>query len=150
MQGLFNKGLGVISTTQEIYLSTLNRKSVFRFPYIHRERVKFSNTTTLETFENSLGKNLTLIGDPGLRRISINSFFPAKFYPFLPRNILLAPQCVKFMLSHLKEPLVVTVVSLEKTFTMKCVIETFEYNKKWNGDVDFGLSLKEYVGGTVL
>lgn len=58
----------------EIYLSTLDRKNIFKFPFIESKNVSFGSSLNTETFENSLGKELTLIGEEKLKTISINSF----------------------------------------------------------------------------
>lgn len=59
----------------DIYLSTLDRKNIFRFPYIDREKVDYSSPLNSEEFTNSQGKKITLIGEEGLFQMRISSFF---------------------------------------------------------------------------
>lgn len=68
----------MVGKSTEIWLSTLDRKDILRLPYIADENVTYSNPLITETFENSKGKNLTLIGEEGLRTVKISSFFHIK------------------------------------------------------------------------
>lgn len=129
----------------EIWLSTLDRKVFFKFPYISNEGVEFSSPLNTEEFENSDGKILTLIGEKGLRQIKISSFFPHKKYHWLPFSALLAPLCLKFIKAHRKSILRVTVLHLQETFTMTAYISDFNYRKKRNNDVDYDITLTEYI-----
>lgn len=129
----------------EIWLSTKDRKEFFKFPYLNTENINFSFPLNVQEFETSSGKTLTLIGEEGLREIKISSFFPSKKYRWLPYNVFLAPVCLKFIATHRKDVLTVTVVSVEKIFTMKCYISDFEYTKKTNKDIDYSITLKEYI-----
>lgn len=129
----------------EVWLSTQDRKEFFKFPYIDTEKVTFSFLLNTQEFETSSGKTLTLIGEEGLREIKISSFFPNKKYYWLPYNVFLSPTCLKFISTHRKSILTVTVISIEKTFTMKCYISSFEYTKKQNKDIDYSITLTEYI-----
>lgn len=128
----------------EIYLSTLDRKEIFRLPYVNPENVSFNFPLLSSEFENSQGKTITLIGEEGLFEMQINSFFPHKLYNWLPFNFFLANDCLKFIFTHRKSVLKLVVVSLEKTFTKNIYISDFDYSKKRNGDIEYNLTLKEY------
>ena len=129
----------------EIYLSTLDRKNIFRFPYIDREKVDYSSPLNSEEFTNSQGKKITLIGEEGLFQMRISSFFPSKLYRWLPFNVMLAPECLKYFKIHRKSKLILTVITINQTFIKRVYIENFDYFEKTNKDVEFSLTLKEYV-----
>lgn len=128
----------------EIWLSTTDRKEIFRFPYINPEKVSFKSVLNTGTFNTSSGNTLTLIGKEALREVKIQSFFPHKLYRWLPYNAFLAPMCLKFIEAHREEVLLLTVVSIEKTFVMECCITDFDYYKKTNSDIEFDISILEY------
>lgn len=129
----------------EIYLSTLDRKKIFKFPFIESKNVAFSNPLVSETFENSYGKKLTLIGEEDLRTVSINSFFPHKRYRWLPLLTFLAPACLDFILKNRKNILKVTIISSTKTIIFPCIIKDFSWKQKVNKDVEYSITLEEYV-----
>lgn len=129
----------------EIYLSTLDRKNIFKFPFIESKNVSFGSSLNTETFENSLGKELTLIGEEKLKTISINSFFPHKRYRWLPFLSFLAPECLVFLTKYRKSILKVTVILSEASFSYSCVIKDFTWKKKSNQDIDYSITIEEYV-----
>ena len=98
-----------------------------------------------ETFENSLGKELTLIGEEKLKTISINSFFPHKRYRWLPFLSFLAPECLAFLTKYRKSILKVTVILSETSFSYPCIIKDFTWKKKSNQDIDYSITIEEYV-----
>lgn len=129
----------------EIYLSTLDRKNIFKFPFIESKNVSFNNPLNSETFENSFGKELTLIGEEKLKTISINSFFPHKRYRWLPFLSFLAPECLAFLTKYRKSILKVTVILSETSFSYPCIIKDFTWKKKSNKDIDYSITIEEYV-----
>lgn len=129
----------------EIYLSTLDRKNIFKFPFIESKNVSFNNPLNSETFENSLGKELILIGEEKLKTISINSFFPHKRYRWLPFLSFLAPECLAFLTKYRKSILKVTVILSETSFSYPCIIKDFTWKKKSNQDIDYSITIEEYV-----
>lgn len=132
----------------EVWLSTPDRKKVFKFPYINPENIHFGTKLNIENFNTSTGNTLTLIGKESLREIKIQSFFPHKLYRWLPFYTILAPDCIKFIKEHRETVLLLTVVSVENTFVISCCISTFEYYKKINGDIEFDITLLEYRAKT--
>lgn len=129
---------------QEIWLTTKDRKNFLRFPYINDEDVDYNSPLTTSTFENSNGKVLTLIGEEGLKTISIKSFFPHKLYRWLPYNVILAQEALNFISENRKKDLILTIVSPEITIIMSCIIKDFTYKRKRNHDISFNLTLEEY------
>lgn len=129
----------------EIYLSTLDRKNIFKFPFIESKNVSFGSSLNTETFENSLGKELILIGEEKLKTISINSFFPHKRYRWLPFLSFLAPECLAFLSKYRKSILKVTIILSEASFSYPCVIKDFTWKKKSNQDIDYSITIEEYV-----
>ncbi|WP_035960247.1 hypothetical protein [Fusobacterium ulcerans] len=137
--------VALVGKSTEIWLSTLDRKDILRLPYIADENVTYSNPLITETFENSKGKNLTLIGEEGLRTVKISSFFPYKRYYWLPFNVVLAQEALKYIKTHRKEVLKVTIVSFEITFVMECIIKDFDYKRRVNRNIAYEMTLEEYI-----
>ncbi|MEG0730378.1 MAG: hypothetical protein RR421_03630, partial [Cetobacterium sp.] len=87
----------------EIYFSVDNNKEIFKLPYIPPD-IEISSPLDFETFETTSGKILTLVGEDGLKTLTIESFFPSKFYGWLG-SITLAPLCIDFFKRHRNKPL---------------------------------------------
>ncbi|WP_448821233.1 hypothetical protein [Cetobacterium sp.] len=127
----------------EIYFSVDNNKEVFKLPYVPPD-IEFESPLDYESFETTSGKLLTLIGENGLKTLTIESFFPAKFYGWLG-NVTLAPLCIDFFQRNRKKTLRIVVVSLSIRENMECIITDFKYKKNQNGNIKYTLSIQEYV-----
>lgn len=129
----------------EVYLSTKDRKVVFKFPFVQSKDVEFTSTLISETFENSQGKNLNLIGQEGIKKVSITSFFPHTKYRWMPFYTALAPQCLDFIFKHRNQSLILTIITSHYTITMPCIIKEFRHKERENKDVMYSISLEEDV-----
>lgn len=131
----------------EIFLTTeeFDRKEIFRFPFIESRNVDITLPITTETFENSHGKTLTLIGEEGLRTIAISSFFPHKRYRWLPFFTTTAPECLKYIKKHRKDILRITVITLQETISFLCYIKDFNYSQRANRDIEYSITFEEYI-----
>lgn len=127
----------------EIYLSTQDRKIVFRFPFIQAKDVEITFGLISETFENSQGKNLNLIGEEDIRKISFSSFFPHKRYRWMSFFSPTASTCLDFIFKHKNKPLIITIVSTHFTFTMPCIIKEFKYKERENKDILYSITIEE-------
>lgn len=127
----------------EIYFSIDNNKEILRLPYIPPD-IDFDIPLTFENFETTSGRTLTLIGEPGLRTLTIDSFFPIRFYRFLG-NVSLAPDCIDFFTKNRKEKLRIVIISSSINLNMKCIVTNFKYSKKHNEDVKYSISIQEYI-----
>lgn len=127
----------------EIYFSVDNNKEIFKLPYIPPD-IEISSPLDFETFETTSGKILTLVGEDGLKTLTIESFFPSKFYGWLG-SVTLAPLCIDFFKRHRKKQLRIVIASLSIQENMECIITDFKYSKKHNGDIKYSLSIQEYI-----
>lgn len=127
----------------EIYFSSGNYLDIFKLPYVPPE-VEFERPLNYETFDNVNGETLTLIGKPGLRTITIESFFPNRIYSFLG-NVTPAYFCIDFFEKNLKKKVRIVVASSSINCNMECIVVDFRYKKRHNGDVLYSLTLQEYV-----
>lgn len=62
----------------EIYFSVDNNKEIFKLPYVPPD-VEFESPLDFELFETTNGKLLTLVGERGLKTLTIESFFLLNF-----------------------------------------------------------------------
>lgn len=132
-----------IRTGMEIYFSVDNNKEILRIPYVPPD-VNFVSPLEYELFENSKGEYLTLIGEEGLRQVTIESWFPSKIYGWLG-SVTLAPACIDFFNRNRTKTLRVVIVSLTIKLNMLCKITDFTYKKKNNGDISYNLNIEEYI-----
>lgn len=132
-----------IMTGMEIYFSVDDNKEIIKIPYVPPD-VEIFSPLEYEMFENWKGQLLTLIGEEGLREITIESFFPGKIYKWLG-SVMLAPGYLDFFKRNRNKKFRIVVVSLSIRLNMLCTITDFTHRKKHNGDVNYSLSIKEYI-----
>lgn len=134
----------------EVYLSTKDRKIVLRFPIVQAKDIEFTSGLISETFENSQGKSLNLIGEEDIRKVSFSSFFPHKRYRWMSFFLPLASTCLDFIFRHRKESLILTIIGARFTFTMPCIIKEFKYKERENRDILYSISFEEDVNKEIL
>ncbi|MGL5717389.1 MAG: hypothetical protein ACRCXX_09890 [Cetobacterium sp.] len=132
-----------IRAGMEIYFSVDNNKEILRIPYVPPD-VTFVSPLEYELFENSKGEYLSLIGEEGLRQLTLESWFPSRLYRWLG-TATLAPICIDFFKRNRTKTMRVVVVSLSIQVNMLCKITDFTYRKKNNGDISYTLSIEEYI-----
>lgn len=132
-----------ISKGMEIYFSVNNNRDILKLPYVPPD-IDFSFPLDTGIFENKDGELLTLVGKPGLRKVTIESFFPSKIYRGLG-TVSLAPICLDFFNKHRNRIFRFVVVSLHIRLNIECIITDFTYRKKHNGDISYSLSIQEYL-----
>ncbi|MGL6063767.1 MAG: hypothetical protein ACRC0S_01645 [Fusobacteriaceae bacterium] len=135
--------INYISKGMEIYFSVANNKEIFKIPYVPPD-IQISNPLEIESFENFKGQSLTLIGEQGLREITLESFFPNRFYRWLG-NITLAPLCLDFFERNRNKIFRIVIISLSTRINMECIITQFSYSKKQNGDIKYSITVQEYI-----
>jgi len=132
-----------IKSGMEIYFSVDNNKEILRIPYVPPD-VNFVSPLEYESFENYKGEYLSLVGEEGLRLLTLESWFPSKIYKWLGTTAL-APICIDFFKRSRTKVLRVVVVSFSININMLCIITDFTYKKKNNGDISYTLSIEEYI-----
>lgn len=136
---IFNNLLSMM----DIYFSVDNNAQILKLPYVPPE-VVINSPLEFESFENSNGKILTLTGEPGLRSLSIESFFPSKFYKWIP-SLTLSPFCLDFFNSNRKKVFRIVILSATINLNMQCIISNFTYKKQQNGNIKYTLEIQEYI-----
>lgn len=102
-----------------------------------------------EEFKTANGKTLTLIGSPGLRNVTISSFFPSKLYSFVPLfKYRLLNDYIRFFEKYLELNVPIRVIIYTDgrvALNMLCRY-TFSYSFADSvGNIPYTLTLKEYV-----
>lgn len=138
-----SKIISYLLNGMEIFFSVENNREILKLPYVPHD-IEFNSPIDFETFETSNGKLLTLVGENGLKTLTIDSFFPSKLYRFLG-SIILAPVAVDFFNRNRKKVLRIVVISNSIKENMECIITDFKYSKKQNGDIKYTLSIQEYI-----
>lgn len=127
----------------EIYLTTLDRKEIFKFPIVESKNVAFGTGAISEKFENSAGREIILVGKEKLRTVSIKSFFPHKVYRWLPFNSATSRECIDFITKHIADTLKLTIIGDSFSWIFPVVITDFSFNQKENRDIAFSISFEE-------
>lgn len=135
--------LNKLLSLMDIYFSVDHNKDILKLPYVP-PNISINYPLEFESFENNNGKFLTLIGEPGLRNISIESFFPAKLYGWLP-TVSLAPICLDFFLRNRNKKFRIVILSATVNINMLSVITNFTYKKQQNGNIKYTLEIQEYI-----
>lgn len=129
----------------QFWLSWNNREEVLRLPINPSSfEISVNNINHIINI-NDIGE-INLIGKSGLKKITIESFFPANDYDFVQYRGYPSPnECIKLIekwrLSQRPIRLVITQTPINDAFA----IEEFKYSQKDStGDIYFTLELKEY------
>lgn len=134
----------------QFWLSYNNREDVLRLPILPPSFELSVNNINQVININEIGE-INLIGKSGLKKITIESFFPAIEYNFVEYKGYPNPQeCIKLIekwrLSQRPIRLIITETPINDAFA----IEEFTYSQKdATGDIYFKLELKEYKFLTV-
>lgn len=130
----------------KVYLSINNNEEVLLLPVTPSELgVQESwNNTEVE----GMYQSMNLILNKNLSTIELNSFFPARDYPFLQNRDLWGMEYVKKIKTwqERRSPIRLVITDNGKTIiNMPATIDDFTYNIGKNRDVNYSLSLKEFV-----
>ena len=102
-----------------------------------------------ETYRG-LSLDIRMIGNKSLRTLSLNSFFPAKQYPFMSPYAEINPQAYIDFFKSIKTQriparIVISDNNDREVLNMAVSIDSFTYQYRKNGDVDYTLEMTEYV-----
>lgn len=131
-----------------IIISRNNNEEVLVLP-IHPLGVGPERQSSHEEFETFRSGNLLLHKPPGLRSLSIESFFPeyAGKYPFQERRSINAKDYISYLNKWFESnvPLRIKVITKDEVIVnMPCMITGFNYVPDKANDIKYTLSLKEY------
>jgi len=128
----------------DIYLYNNSKSEFIKFPVVPKA-IEVQSPQKIETFE-SLGQGeLKIIGLKGNKKLSLESFFPVKDYPFLKDRLHKGMEYVDIIerWRATKQPLNIIISELKVNF--KCVIEDFKSAiQDGSGDIYYSLDIEEY------
>lgn len=128
----------------DIFLSINNREQVIQLPVVPVE-FKIPSPEKHEVFDSINQGEIKLIGPDGLKNFTIQSFFPAKDYPFARDNTYKGWEYVEVIESWRKRKLPMRIIITETPINMAFVIDDFEYGPQdGTGDIYYSLSLSEF------
>lgn len=130
----------------EVFFKVKRTNETIRLPYVFPD-LEINLPLNTGTFETSKGQELLLIGEEGLRTLSITSFFPQKLYKFIPLSLPLAIKYVDFFKRNQKEVLRIIILGDNgaTNTNMLCLVTDFKYHQKKNKDIAYTLEIKEYI-----
>ena len=127
----------------DIFLSVNNREQVLQLPVLPAE-FTITKPQKNETFETVSEGDLKLIGVPGLKGITINSFFPVRDYPFLKDRTYKGFEYVYIIDKWIEAKYPIRLIITETPINMVCCVDDFQYTIKKDGDLYFVLSLSQF------
>ena len=135
----------------EIILSNEKRTEILQLPIIP-EALEVSFPHNNEVFSTVDGGDINLIGRPGLKSISLNSWFPSKEYSFAKSPVLMSEGKEFFVkYKRIREPIRVVIINKNGyTFHNELyVIEEFTFGYDRAGDMTYTVNLKQFVPSRV-
>lgn len=131
----------------EIVFAVNNFEDMRRIPVLP-EKLDIENPWKNEEFETIGSGDLNLPGLAGLRSLTIESFFPTKEYAFAKE--FRAPwEYVDFFkvwrAKRVPFRLIITGDDGREILNMPCLIEEFTYGIDRAGDIQYSMTIKEFV-----
>jgi len=116
---------------------------VLKLPVVPKE-FTVSKPQKNEVFETVTQGELRLIGTPGLKSITISSFFPIREYPFLRDNTYKGFEYVYIIDTWILQKLPIRLIITDTPINMAVSVENFEYTIGQDGDLKYSLVLGEF------
>jgi len=128
----------------DIFLSVNNREEIIQLPIVPSE-FKINSPVNNETFTTINQGDIKLMGESGLKDLTIDTFFPNKEYSFARSNQYTSWQYVEMIESWIERKLRVRLVATGSPVNMLTAIDNFEYGvQDGSGDIYYSLSLSEF------
>ncbi|MGE8080513.1 hypothetical protein [Peribacillus loiseleuriae] len=128
----------------DIFLSINNREQVIQLPVVPSE-FKIPSPMNNEVYTTINQGDIKLIGQRGLKGITIASFFPAKDYPFLRDRSHKGWGYVEVIESWIDRRVPIRLIATGTPVNLAMVIDNFEYGvQDGSGDVYYSLALSEF------
>ena len=133
----------------DIIVSADNRKEVLVFPVVPIN-LNVNIPRQNEEFQTINSGTLNLIGDRGLKTLSISSIFPTHKYSWIKRGSNSNGWAyVNFFNNWANKKMPIRIIitrSLDgmEWINMPCTVESFTYGLTRNEDIQYSLELKEY------
>lgn len=131
----------------QVIFSANNNEEIMVLPYVP-PGTAITQDQANEEFKTTTGV-LNLIGNMGLKHLSIASFFPTQEYKWIPKEASADGwEYVDFFNKwrDAKVPVRIVVISKQnkEILNMACLIDSFSYSEKRNGDISYSLEVSEY------
>lgn len=128
----------------DIFLSINNREQVIQLPIVPAE-FKIPSPVNNETYSTINQGDLKIIGQRGLKALTIDTFFPSKVYPFNRDNTYKGWEYVEIIESWIDRRLPIRLIATNTPVNMLMSIENFEYGlQDGSGDVYYSLQLEQF------
>lgn len=132
----------------EITFSARNNQIIMPLPIVP-PGIKIGSESKDEKFETAQYGTILLIGNTGLRSLTIESFFPSREYDFMSPGSKADPKLYIFFFNQfkeLKEPIriVMTMKDGSTFLNMPVRVGAFTHSVMQNGDIAYSLPLLEY------
>lgn len=128
----------------DIFLSVNNREEVIQLPIVPKE-FKIQSPYNNETFTTINQGDIKLFGERGLKSLVIDTFFPAKEYPFSRNKTMFGWEYVEMIESWRERKLRVRLIATGTPINLVFTIDDFEYGPQdGSGDIYYSLSLSEF------
>lgn len=128
----------------DIFLSVNNRAELIQLPIVPSE-FKINSPTNNETFTTINQGDIKLLGERGLKDLTIDSFFPSKKYSFARSGDYDRWKYVEMIESWADRKLRVRLVVTGSPLNIVMVIDSFEYGvQDGSGDIYYSLALSEF------
>ena len=128
----------------DIFLSVNNRAEIIQLPIVPPE-FKIKSPINNETFTTINQGDIKLMGERGLKDLTIDTFFPNREYSFARSNQYTRWQYVEMIESWIERKLRVRLVATGSPVNIVMAIDNFEYGvQDGSGDIYYSLSLSEF------
>lgn len=132
----------------DIIVSANNNEEILVFPIIPYD-TQLKNPSQNEEFQTVNAGTINLIGDAGLRSVSISSIFPKEKLSNTRYGSVEGKKYVDFFKKWKARKLPIRLVmTLEDSYewvNMACTIESFDYSYDRKENIRYSLELKEYI-----
>ena len=128
----------------DIFLSINNREQVIQLPIVPSE-FKIPSPMNNETYTTINQGDIKLIGQRGLKSITIESFFPNNHYSFSRNKAYAGWEYVETIESWIDRRVPIRLIITDTPINLAMTIENFEYGPQdGTGDIYYSLELEEF------
>ncbi|WP_456273633.1 hypothetical protein [Bacillus sp. AK031] len=128
----------------DVFLSINNREQVIRLPIVPEEfEISFPHNN--ETFTRLNQKALRLIGLEGLKTLTLQSFFPNRYYSFARDHSYMGFEYIDIIESWKARRVPIRIIVTDTPINLAVTIEELTYTPRdGSGDVYYTLSLSQF------
>ena len=128
----------------DFFLSINNREQVIQLPIVPAE-FKIPSPMNNEVFTTINQGDIKIIGQRGLKAITIDSFFPINHYSFSRDRSYSGWEYVEIIESWIDRRVPIRLIITDTPINLAMTIENFEYGPQdGTGDIYYSLSLSEF------